>query len=69
VTGGGFFEVTKKLTLDDIFKQLQEELRSQYNIGYVSDEPVGVSEFRKIQLTARRKGLIVQARNRYWAQR
>jgi VWFA-related protein len=68
-TGGGFFEVSKKQTLDDIFTQLQEELRSQYNIGYVSDQPVSISEFRKIQLTANRKGLIVQARNRYWAQR
>jgi len=68
-TGGGFFEVSRKLTLDDIFAQLQEELRSQYNIGYVSDQPVSISEFRKIQLTTNRKGLIIQARNRYWAQR
>jgi len=68
-TGGGFFEVSKKLSLDDIFTQLQEELRSQYNIGYVSDQPVSVSEFRKIQIITRRKGLVVQARSRYWAQR
>jgi len=68
-TGGGFFEVTKKQSLDAIFTQLQEELRSQYNIGYVSGQPVSISEFRKIQLTTRQKGLLVQARNRYWAQR
>ena len=68
-TGGGFFEVSKKQSLDAIFTQLQEELRSQYNIGYVSDQPVSISEFRKIQLTARQKGLTVQARSRYWAQR
>ena len=68
-TGGGFFEVTRKQSLDDIFAQLQEELRSQYNIGYVSDQPVSISEFRKIQLTTDQKGLMVQARNRYWAQR
>jgi len=68
-TGGGFFEVTRKQSLDDIFQQLQEELRSQYDIGYVSDQPVDVSEFRKIQLTTDRKGVVVQARNRYWAQR
>lgn len=68
-TGGGFFEVTRKQSLDNIFAQLQEELRSQYNIGYVSDQPVSISEFRKIQLTTDEKGLMVQARNRYWAQR
>jgi VWFA-related protein len=68
-TGGGFFEVTKKQTIDQVFDAITEELRSQYDIGYVSDVPVEVSEFRKIQLTCARKGLMVQARDRYWAQR
>jgi len=68
-TGGGFFEVSKKQSLDNIFAQLQEELRSQYNIGYESDQPVSISEWRKIQLTTHRKGLVVQGRGRYWAQR
>lgn len=68
-TGGGCFEVSRKQPLDQIFGELQEELRSQYNIGYVSDEPVSISEFRKIRLAARQKGLVVQARNRYWARR
>jgi VWFA-related protein len=68
-TGGGFFEVSKKHSLEQIFDQIQEELRSQYSLGYVSDEPVRVSEFRGIELTARQKGLVVQARTKYWAQR
>ena len=68
-TGGGFFEVSKKQSLDGIFAQIQEELRSQYSIGYESDQPVGVSEWRKLQVTAHRKGLTVQTRGRYWAQR
>jgi VWFA-related protein len=68
-TGGGCFELSKKRGLDQIFAELEDELRSQYNIGYVSDEPVSVSEFRKIRLTVKEKGLVVQARNRYWAQR
>ena len=68
-TGGAFFEVSKKNTVDQAFAQLQEELRSQYSFGFVSDVPVEISEFRKIQLTANRKGLIVQARDKYWAKR
>jgi VWFA-related protein len=68
-TGGGFFEVTKKQTIGQIFDVIQDELRSQYSLGYVSDEPVRVSEFRRIQLAAKQKGLVVQARDRYWAQR
>ena len=67
-TGGSCYEVSKKLTIDRLFEILQEELRTQYSIGYVSDKPVAISEFRKIQLTARQKGLQVQARREYWAQ-
>ncbi|HUI80944.1 MAG TPA: VWA domain-containing protein [Bryobacteraceae bacterium] len=68
-TGGSFFEVSKKQTIDQQFDILQEELRNQYNLGYVSDKPVTISEFRSIQLTAKQKGLMVQARHHYWARR
>jgi VWFA-related protein len=68
-TGGGFFEVSKKRGLDRIFDLIQEELRSQYSLGYVSDQPVTTPGFRKIQLTTRRSELVVQARDRYWARR
>jgi VWFA-related protein len=68
-TGGGFFEVTKKQPVDRTFEILEQELRTQYNLGFVSDKPVDLSGFRTIQLTAKQKGLIVQARHQYWAQR
>jgi VWFA-related protein len=68
-TGGSFFEVSKKQPVEQMFEILQNELRTQYNLGYVSDKPVTLSEFRAIQLTAKRNGLVVQARKRYWAQR
>ena len=68
-SGGTFFEVTKKRTLDQVFAILQEELRTQYSIGYVSDKPVAFSNFRKIDLTARRPGLRVQSRKQYWPDR
>jgi VWFA-related protein len=68
-TGGTFFEVSKKQTIQEIFDTIQDELRSQYNLGYVSDEPVRISEFRTLQLTTKQKGLTVQARDRYWARR
>jgi len=68
-TGGGFFEVSKRQTIQRIFAAIQEELRSQYNLGFVSDQPVRISEFRKLQLAARQKGMVVQARGEYWAKR
>jgi VWFA-related protein len=68
-TGGSFFEVSKKLSIGQIFGAIEQELRSQYNLGFVSDQPVRISEFRTLQLSAKRKDLVVQARDRYWAQR
>ena len=68
-SGGSFFEVSKKASLDAIYGILEEELRNQYSIGYVSDKPATVSEFRAIQLQAKEKGLEARARKRYWAHR
>ncbi len=68
-TGGGFFEVSKKQGIEAIFGIIEQELRSQYSLGFVSDQPVRVSEFRTLQLVTREKGLVVQTRDRYWAQR
>ena len=68
-TGGHCFEVSKTLSIEQIFQAIQDELRSQYNLGFVSDVPVRISAFRRLQLTAKAKGLVVQAQSRYWAQR
>jgi len=37
--------------------QLEQELRSRCSIGYVSDAPVSVSEFRRIRATTKEKGI------------
>jgi VWFA-related protein len=68
-TGGGFFEINKRVSAEAVFDAIQEELRSQYSIGYVSDEPVGYPAFRKITLTTKQKGLRVQTRDGYWPRR
>ncbi len=33
-TGGRVFQIDRRNTLDDAFKDIQEEMRSQYSIGY-----------------------------------
>ena len=68
-TGGGFFEVSKRQSIGQIFNLIEQELRSQYSLGFVSDQPVRVSEFRTLQLLTKEKGLSVQTRDKYWAQR
>jgi VWFA-related protein len=67
-TGGGFFQVSKKQTIDHVFNSIQEELRTQYSFGYISDEPVLTPGFRKIHLETDKKGVIVQAKDRYYAE-
>ncbi len=66
-TGGAYFAVSKKLSIDQIFDRIQTELRSQYNLGYVSDKSVDIPEFRKLQVKVDEKGFNVQTRTRYWA--
>jgi VWFA-related protein len=66
-TGGSFFEVSKKMPIEKIYEQIEEELRSQYNLGYTSDQKDAGSGFRKIKVTAKGKGLVVQARDGYYA--
>jgi VWFA-related protein len=68
-TGGGFFEVSKKQPIEQIYDRIQEELRSQYSLGYTPERPDATSGFRKIRVTAKTKGLIVQARDGYYADR
>jgi VWFA-related protein len=68
-TGGGIFEVSKKRSIEQIFGLIEDELRSQYSLGFVSDQPVRISEYRKLQVSTHQKGQVVQARDRYWAQR
>ncbi len=64
-TGGAFFEVSKKHPLEDIFKQIDEELRSQYSLGYTPEVPG--SGYRKIHVAVKPKGMVVQARDGYYA--
>ena len=66
-TGGRMFEVSKKLTVDQIYAQIEEELRNQYSIGYTPDRANAGRGYHKIQLVAKGKDLVVQTRDGYYA--
>jgi VWFA-related protein len=66
-TGGSFFEM-KKQTLDEVYRQLQEELRSQYSLGYTPDKDAGRG-YRRIKVLTKEKSLTVRARDGYYADR
>jgi VWFA-related protein len=69
-TGGRFYEVTFLRSLDQIFVDIEEDLRNQYNIGYTPDQAAEPGVYRHIHLTAKtakKKDLIVQTRDGYYA--
>ena len=66
-TGGRVFKVDRKNSLDDIFKDLQDEMRSQYSIGYTSPHPQKDSSYHKIEIRTSNKDYKVQARKGYYA--
>jgi hypothetical protein len=63
--------VSKKETLADIYKEIGEELRAQYRLGYTPDKDTGSEGFHRIDLsfsksTANAKDLFIQARYGYY---
>lgn len=66
-TGGRTFEAGKKKTLDEIFQTIEEELRSQYSIGFAPFNAAHDGKFRKLEIKVRRKGLRVAVRRGYYA--
>src|ERR1700678_659051 len=66
-TGGHVFHVDRKMTLQDAFTELQEEMRSQYAIGYTPTNPAKDGTFRKLEVRTPNKDWKVQARKGYYA--
>ncbi len=67
-TGGRVIEVgNKQDKLKQAFDQIQNELRSQYNIGYTPTNSKLDGSYRKIQIKAKNGEDKVQARQGYYA--
>jgi len=65
-TGGRLYEVSKKETVEKIYSEIEEELRSQYSLAYIPEKNEGLG-YHKIALTTEQKDLLVQARDGYYA--
>jgi VWFA-related protein len=66
-TGGRMFQVTKRQPLTKVYEQIEEDLRHQYSLGFTPDHPDTKSVlYRKLHLTTKQKGLIVQTREGYY---
>jgi VWFA-related protein len=69
-TGGRLFEVSKKETLADIYKQIGEELRAQYRLGYTPDKETASDGYHRIVLSFSKsspKDLYLQTRDGYYS--
>jgi VWFA-related protein len=69
-TGGSLFEVSKKLTFADIYKQIAEELRAQVRLGYTPDKESASDGYHRIVLTLTKsspKDLYIQTRDGYYS--
>jgi VWFA-related protein len=67
-TGGRMFEVSKKQTVDQIYHQIEDELRSQYSLGY-APESSSAYGYHKLHITVKQKDDVVQARQGYYLDR
>ena len=66
-TGGRFFRAGRKLPLRKIFEQIQQEMRSQYALEFVSSNEAKDGMYRHLQVFLREPGLTAQARKGYYA--
>lgn len=66
-TGGHMLKVDRKNTLEDIFKEIQDEMRSQYAIAYTPSNPKKDGSYRKLDFKMSNKDYKVQARKGYYA--
>jgi VWFA-related protein len=65
-TGGTYYEATKRAALEEIFIKIEEELRSQYSLGYAPDAAARRG-YRKIRIGVKKKGMVVHGRDGYYA--
>ncbi len=66
-TGGHVYKVDRKHSLDEVFKELQDEMRSQYSIGYTPLNDVKDGSYRHLEVRVANKDMKAQARKGYYA--
>jgi VWFA-related protein len=66
-TGGHVYRVDRSHSLDEVFRELQEEMRTQYAIGYTPNNPVKDGAYRKLDVKTAQKDYKIAARKGYYA--
>lgn len=66
-TGGRVFRVDRRNSLEDIYKVIQEELRTQYAAAYTPTNPAKDGTFRRVEIRPRNRDYKAQVRKGYYA--
>ena len=66
-TGGRVFRVSRSLGLREIFAQIGQDLRLQYELGYTPPAETQPNSYHRLELKAKDKKLIIQARKGFFA--
>jgi VWFA-related protein len=66
-TGGHVYKVGRNHSLQDVFQELQEEMRSQYSLGFSSANEKRDGSYRKLEVRMANKDLKAQVRKGYYA--
>ncbi len=65
-TGGADFDAREK-SLAEHFRDIGDQLRAAYEIGYHTTNPVSDGTFHKISIRVKRPGLVVRSKTGYFA--
>ncbi len=65
-TGGRVFTVSRTVGLREIFAEIAQELRLQYELGYKPPDDTKPNSYHKLELKAKDKKLTVQARKGFF---
>ncbi len=65
-TGGRVFTVSRTMGLREIFAEIAQELRLQYELGYTPPADTQPNSYHKLELKAKDKKLSVQARKGFF---
>jgi VWFA-related protein len=66
-TGGSYFEVTPSQSIEDIYAEIEDDLRNQYSIGYTPGRAKPDGKYHKIKLTTKDRHFTVNTRAGYYA--
>ncbi len=68
-SGGMVFDALKMEDLGPAFKEIAEELASQYSIGYYSTNQKHDGKFRRVEVKVLKPGLIARTKKGYYAKK